>query len=105
MSNRCHGVCPGVRAVRVVGHVAAGDGIARGGEDAGVGVVAGFVVRIGVEAAEVVSFGCDGERAVAHELQRAFGTNGLIRCLACDGVRAADVKDEFALVVGGMDEI
>ena len=33
---RCHGVRPGVRAVAVVGHVAAGDGVAVGGEDAGV---------------------------------------------------------------------
>jgi len=59
----CHGVRPCVRAVRVVGACAAGDGVARGGEDAGVGVGIGVVVVIlGSYSLVAIIFAGDDER-------------------------------------------
>ena len=96
---RCHGVRPRVRAGAVVGHVAAGDGVARGGEGAGVGVVLVVVVRIGKDAVAVGIISGDGQRAAATEFQRTVGKDGLIVILSGDAVRAADVEGQVAIAV------
>ena len=97
----CHGVRPCVRAVAVVGHGAAGDGVAVGGEDAGVAVaaVAAVAVIIAIQAIAATAFGCHGERAAAAELQRAIGKDGQVRALAGDGVVFLRRSAVYGLVV------
>lgn len=56
---RHHGVRPRVRAVAVVRHVAAGDGVARGGEVAG---VATFSVVLRTDTATTAAISGDGQQ-------------------------------------------
>ena len=94
----CHGVRTCVRAVAVVDHAAACDGVAVGGKDAGVAVAAAVVI-IATQAIAATALGCHGERAAAAELQRAIGKDGLVRALAGDGVVFLRRSVVYGLVV------